>query len=179
MVTPSDDTAALVHLAKIGSADAFRRLLESQYAVIFRMAFRLCGHREDAEDITQMTCLKIAQTIGTFRGDAQFTTWAYTVTLNTYRDWVRVKANNRARHTDVDDMAEILSGSDDPERNLMLSEQAARVRALPEAERDAVLLVFGEGLSHKQAGEVLGCAESTVSWRIMEARKKLTAGGGE
>jgi DNA-directed RNA polymerase specialized sigma24 family protein len=69
MVTPSDDTAALVHLAKIGSADAFRRLLESQYAVIFRMAFRLCGHREDAEDITQMTCLKIAQTIGTFRGD--------------------------------------------------------------------------------------------------------------
>jgi RNA polymerase sigma-70 factor (ECF subfamily) len=114
-----------------------------------------------------------------FAVNAQFTTWAYTVTLNTYRDWVRVKANNRARHTDVDDMAEILSGSDDPERNLMLSEQAARVRALPEAERDAVLLVFGEGLSHKQAGEVLGCAESTVSWRIMEARKKLTAGGGE
>lgn len=179
MASPSDDTAALIHLAKIGSADAFRKLLEIHYGVIFRMAFRLCGHREDAEDITQMTCLKIAQTIGTFRGEAQFTTWVYTVTLNTYRDWVRVKANNRTRHSNVDDMAEMLSSSDNPERNLMVSDQMAKVQALPDLEREAVLLVFGEGLSHKQAGEILGCAEGTVSWRIMEARKKLTAGGGE
>lgn len=179
MVTPSDDTAALAHLAKIGSADAFRRLLESQYAVIFRMAFRLCGHREDAEDITQMTCLKIAQTIGTFRGESQFTTWAYTITLNTYRDWVRVKANNRARHSNVENMAEFLPSSDNPEETLVSRQRMAQIEALPESEREAVLLVFGEGLSHKQAGEIMGCAESTVSWRIMEARKKLAEGKGK
>jgi RNA polymerase sigma-70 factor (ECF subfamily) len=46
---------------------------------------------------------------------------------------------------------------------------------LPEGERDALLLVMSEGLSHKEAGQILGCKESTISWRIHEARKKLGA----
>ena len=40
-------------------------------------------------------------------------------------------------------------------------------------QRDAVLLIYGEGLSHAAAGEVLGCAETTISWHVHEARKRL------
>ena len=49
------------------------------------------------------------------------------------------------------------------------------VRALPDKQRDAVLLVYGEGLSHAAAGDVMACAEATVSWHIHEAKKRLKA----
>ncbi len=47
------------------------------------------------------------------------------------------------------------------------------VRQLPDKQRDAVLLIYGEGLSHAAAGEALGCAETTISWHVHEARKRL------
>mgnify|MGYP003526529980 FL=1 len=47
------------------------------------------------------------------------------------------------------------------------------VRQLSEKQRDAVLLVHGEGLGHGAAAAVMGCSESTVSWHIHEARKRL------
>ena len=49
----------------------------------------------------------------------------------------------------------------------------AAVRLLPEKQRDAVLLVHSEGLSHAAAAEVLDCSENTVSWHLHEARKRL------
>jgi RNA polymerase sigma-70 factor, ECF subfamily len=47
------------------------------------------------------------------------------------------------------------------------------VRALPDQQRGAVLLVYGEGLSHAQAASVMACSEKTVSWHLHEARKRL------
>ena len=47
------------------------------------------------------------------------------------------------------------------------------VRQLPDKQRDAVLLIYGEGLSHAAAADVLGCAETTISWHVHEARKRL------
>ncbi|MEP4561484.1 MAG: sigma factor-like helix-turn-helix DNA-binding protein, partial [Nitratireductor sp.] len=47
------------------------------------------------------------------------------------------------------------------------------VRRLPAKQCEAVLLVYGEGLSHERASDVMGCAEATVSWHIHEAKKRL------
>ena len=47
------------------------------------------------------------------------------------------------------------------------------VRRLPDKQRDAVLLIYGEGLSHAAAADVIGCAETTISWHVHEARKRL------
>jgi RNA polymerase sigma-70 factor (ECF subfamily) len=49
----------------------------------------------------------------------------------------------------------------------------AHVRALPDREKEALLLVFVEGLTHGETAAVMNCKESTVSWYIHEARKKL------
>ena len=50
----------------------------------------------------------------------------------------------------------------------------ASIHQLPDGEKEALLLVVSEGLSHREAADIIGCKESTVSWRIHEARKKLT-----
>ena len=47
------------------------------------------------------------------------------------------------------------------------------VRGLPDKQREAVLLVYGEGLGHAAAAEVMGVAEATVSWHVHEAKKRL------
>ena len=49
----------------------------------------------------------------------------------------------------------------------------AAVRQLPDKQRDAVTLVYGEGLSHADAADVMGLAEPTVSWHVHEAKKRL------
>jgi RNA polymerase sigma-70 factor (ECF subfamily) len=48
------------------------------------------------------------------------------------------------------------------------------VRTLPDKQREAMLLVYGEGLSHAAASEVMSCAEATTSWHVHEAKKRLT-----
>ena len=61
-----------------------------------------------------------------------------------------------------------MAESEDPAEALW-----AAVRQLPDKQRDAVLLVYGEGLSHAAAAEAMAISETTVSWRIHEAKKRL------
>lgn len=120
-----------------------------------------------------MTCIKLAQSVYQFGGGAAFTTWLYTVVMNTARDWQRSQGRHRRGAVTLEIVENKAINADNPERHLEQKQQLERVAALPEAERDAIWLVFGEGLSHKAAADILGCAEGTVSYRIHEARKKL------
>lgn len=169
----------LVERAVAGDAQAFRDLLDCHYMTVYRMAFRFCGTRHDAEDVTQMACMKLAAQIQTFKGQSSFTTWLYTVVLNTARDWQRSQGRHQRGHVGIENADDATGSQQSPEQALATRQQLARVNALPEPEREAVLLVFAEGLSHKQAAEILGCAESTISWRIHEARRKLAAQEGD
>ena len=161
----------LIEKACAGDSRAFRDLLDLHYTTVYRMAFKLCGAQHDAEDITQMACMKLAQNIKSFRRDAEFTTWLYKIVLNTVHDWRRAQVRHKA--SDIEDAPDIDSGDQNPEQSLSTRQQMDHVRALPEPEREIIFLVFGEGLSHRQAAEIMGCAESTISWRIHEARKIL------
>ncbi len=169
------DEQQLIARIHAGDASAFRTLLDHHYMTLYKMAYHLCGQREDAEDITQMASLKIAQNIGSFRQDSKLTTWMYTIVRNTWRDWTDSRANTGKGHVTLDDT---LQGGDNPEHAAIASEQLRRLSALPAEERETVVLVFAHGCSHKEAADILGCAESTVSWRVHEVRKKLAAGGG-
>jgi RNA polymerase sigma-70 factor (ECF subfamily) len=59
------------------------------------------------------------------------------------------------------------------EDELALSELWQVVRQLPEKQRDAVLLVYAEHMSHAEAAEIMGCKDVTVAWHIHNARKAL------
>lgn len=168
---PSDD--ALAALAARGDRQAFARLLERHYDAVHRIAWRWCGDAGEAEDIAQDVCIKLARAVRQFRGDAAFSSWLYRIVLNAVRDRQRAVSKERERvaayaaHALVEaqpDMADELGE--------WLWDAVAR---LPERQRDAVLLVHGEGMSHDKAAEVLGVSGGTVSFHIHEARKKLKA----
>jgi RNA polymerase sigma-70 factor (ECF subfamily) len=169
-VRETDET--LVAKARGGDRRAFGQLIERHYDFIFRTACKWLGKRQDAEDIAQEVCVKLANVIGSFDGRSAFTSWLYRVTLNAVRDSQR--ANTR-RGKYYDKLAEVHPEESLPEQedSATSKEMWAAVRALPNQQRDAVLLVYAEEKSHAEAGVIMGCKEATVSWHIHEAKKTL------
>lgn len=163
---------SLALLAARGDRVAFSELVERHYDYIFRIACKWSGKRSDAEDIAQDVCIKLATAIKSFDGRSAFTSWLYKVTLNAVRDMHRARSR-RGRH--IDRYAEVTPDEELPDQEdaTAMNEIWAAVRNLPDQQRDAVLLVYAEDMSHAQAGEIMGCKEATVSWHIHEAKKTL------
>lgn len=164
--------ASLALLAAGGDRAAFGELVERHYDYIFRIACKWSGKRSDAEDIAQDVCIKLATAIKSFDGRSAFTSWLYRVVLNAVRDMQRARSR---RGRQIDRYAEVAPDEELPEQEdaTAMKEIWAAVRQLPDQQRDAVLLVYAEDMSHAQAGEIMGCKETTVSWHIHEAKKTL------
>ena len=160
----------LIALAKDGNAKAFEDLVNNHYDTMYRMAFKWCRDQKDAEDITQEACIKLARGIQSFKGDSAFSSWLYRLVINAGKDWF--KKNNRHVASELPEMPSKEATNDEV---LYAKQVLDAVHQLPGGEKDALLLVHSEGLSHKEAAQVLQCKESTISWRIHEARKKLSA----
>jgi RNA polymerase sigma-70 factor (ECF subfamily) len=164
-----------VSKAAAGCATAFATLLEAHYDTIYRMAWRWLGAREDAEDAVQDVCVRMAVAIRGFRGDSEFSTWLYRVTYSVVVDQIRARA--RTRRFAVSDVAVLHEAHvvRSPEAEVLDGQLWEEVRGLPPQQRDAVLLVYGEDLSHAAAAAIMGCTENTVSWHLHAARKRLRA----
>jgi len=166
------DVEALVVQAQRGDQQAFNRLIASQYHFIFRVAFRVLGHKSDAEDVTQTVCLRLATSLSSFDRRASFTSWLYRVTMNVARDSLRAQMRRKRL---VDGAAVLASEHVDAEQDAQrpVEDIWAVVRSLPEKQRDAVILVHGEELSQEEAARIMSCKKVTVAWHLHNARKAL------
>lgn len=169
---PPETTEGLIQRVKQGDARAFEQLVSDHYRFIYKTAFRWLGHTSDAEDVTQSVCMRLADAISRFDGRSKFTSWLYAITLNAVRDLQR---SHQRRSRQIDAMATVTREEMGPEQEdrLRVDDIWRIVRELPEKQRDAVLLVFGEQLSQSEAAAIMGCKEVTVSWHIHNARKSL------
>lgn len=165
------DVQSLVRRAQGGDATAFAALLDLHYDTIYRFAWKWCGHPTDAQDITQQSCIKLANSLAQFRFQAAFTTWLYRLVINCAQDWQRHR-----QHDDATGGPEIEASSDDTptEDQIYLAQVLQQLERLGEGMKETALLVHAEGLSHAEAGKVLGVSESTVSWRIHTIRRRLS-----
>lgn len=170
----------LTEMAVSGNEAAFRCLVERHCQTVFKVAYKWCGVKEDAEDIAQDVMMQLADKIRGFKpGAAAFSTWLYRVTINTAKD-ARRKQKARQHNEERFASSRSLHTSKRPqEEKLLHGETLGLLDRLPGKEKDALLLIFGEGLSHKEVAAIVGCAETTVSWRVHNARKKLKAWGNQ
>jgi RNA polymerase sigma-70 factor, ECF subfamily len=159
--------------AAAGCRASFAALVARHYDRIHRLAWRWSGSQAVAEDVAQDVCIKLATAIRSFRGEAQFTTWAYRIAYTTTIDHLR--ADQRTKPLAPSEMMALIDGpaNDSPEASLIGREVWQAVRGLPAQQRDAVLLVYGEDMNHAEAAVVMGCSEKTVSWHVFEAKKRL------
>jgi RNA polymerase sigma factor (sigma-70 family) len=161
----------LIRRAQGGDVASFCELVDLHYGTIYRIAWKWCGHRTNAEDITQQSCIKLASSLAQYRFQAPFTSWLYQLVISCARDWQRTQ--QRHQHDSLPEEEPPARGTGRPEDYIYLVQLLDQLDQVGEGMKETALLVHGEGLSHAQAGQILGVSESTISWRIHAIRKHM------
>lgn len=163
--------------------------LEQHSELVFNLALRLTGNRSDAEDLAQDALLRALRALPKFRGDSKLSTWAYTITMNTWKNRVRAEKSRGFWKTisfgvlggpdkDDDEPDFEPKGNDAPLDQTLEKEGTAAVvqKALLQLDADdraIVVLREIEERSYGEIGQVLGLPEGTVKSRLFRARAKL------
>jgi RNA polymerase sigma factor (sigma-70 family) len=165
--------ADLVAATTAGNRPAFEALLRRHYDRVHGLAWQLTGSRADADDIAQDVCCALVEKIGSFRGEAKFTTWLTGVTFNACRDWRRRRRSLWGLTEKLTVLAGLAAVPDGRDAYDAIWLRSAIARLKP-ALRDTAVLVAGQQLTHAEAAEILGIAENTVAWRMHEVRRVLS-----
>src|SRR5438874_7695707 len=93
----ASEAAAVLARARQGDSDAFRALVERHSRSVFRLAFRMTGNEQDAEDVVQETFLRAYKQLHRFDGRAAFSTWLYRIAANCSLDLIRARKTRNER----------------------------------------------------------------------------------
>ena len=175
------EAAAVLARARQGDSDAFRALVETHSRNVFRLAFRMTGNEQDAEDVVQESFLRAYRQLGRFESRANFGTWLYRIVSNCSVDLMRSKQarHDQVRGDSIDEGAMELPAVDvpGPERMAQSAEIDRRVqdalRELSPLERAAFTLRHYEGRSIEEISETLGLGISAAKHSVFRAVKKL------
>jgi RNA polymerase sigma-70 factor (ECF subfamily) len=168
----------LTERCRQGDLDAFGQVYARYEQNVFRYAYFLLGHSEDAADVKQETFLKAYQSISLFRGDASLLTWLLKICINLCRDRLRSRetrslAFERIKH----DFLTGDMGGVDPhtaaERSQTVRTILRALQGLSPAQREIIILREIEGLEYWEIAGALGCSAGTAKMRIFRARHCL------
>ncbi|MEQ3553061.1 sigma-70 family RNA polymerase sigma factor [Pseudonocardia nematodicida] len=169
------DEPTLIARAQDGDRHAFAELARRHQDALYRVAVRVLGHRADAEDALQEALLDAWRRIGTFRGEAAFSTWMYRIV--THRCTAQLRRAKRTVPLPDDDAPGIADRGGSPERAAEVdAELAALSRALetlPADQRTCWVLRELEGLGYAEISEITGASGTAVRGRIHRARTAL------
>lgn len=177
-----ESDATLVRRALGGEDDAFALLMGRHKQWVFRFVRRYVGNAEDAYDVLQETFFSAWLALSRYQPERPFEGWLRRIALNKCRDRARRDAVRRvfSRFAGEEGEAEALPDpGPGPEAALATDQEVAQlersIAALPRSLKEPLLLTALEGLSHQQAGELLGLNAKAVEMRIYRARERLAA----
>jgi RNA polymerase sigma-70 factor (ECF subfamily) len=171
---PEKDDHELLALAQEGSRQAFGVLVERHNERFYRLAYCYVQNKEAGEDIVQEAFLKLWEDPGKWEAErnTKFTTWFYRIVVNLCLDWQKKK-----RPVQLDDELPLADERETAEEAIMRSqEQRAlerEIAALPERQRVALNLCYDEGLSNREAAEVMKLNLKALQSLIMRAKTTL------
>ncbi len=168
-VTPSGD---LVRAAQLGDHRAFTDLIRSADARMRRLAFRLVGSQAAMDDVLQDAYLKAYRHLGTYKGDAAFSTWLYRIVYRTCLDHLRTRSRRPEVGLYLGD-APPAADADHAARTVDADALISALGALRKDQAAVVLLVDGEGLSYAEAAAVLDVRSGTIASRLNRAHTAL------
>ena len=164
---------------RYGDPQAFEEVYERFAQMIYNLAYRMSGHAEEAEDLTQEIFLRIHRHLGRFNGRSALKTWVYRVTLNHCRSKLgrrRYPTQPLAEENDGEG-ARLIDERRDPEGIAVAHDVGRQVylalRQLKPLFREAVVLRDIQGLSYDEIAEILKVRIGTVRSRIARGRERL------
>jgi RNA polymerase sigma-70 factor (ECF subfamily) len=189
---PKDDSAVAPGdvLDRAGTAISlsFEELFERYQSMVYGLALRILGDREEALDVSQEVFLTIYQKMDTFRGESSFKTWIYCIAArraaNRFRWWNRIRRRGTvsleehlSKCPERESLGDLCSRTKSPEQALLEQEERAQIERylleLPLQQRIAVIMRDIEGLSYEEIAESLNVSLGTIKSRIARGREIL------
>lgn len=178
MVQMHPDEAAAVAQARDGDHEAFRVLVERHSRSMYRLAYRMTGKAEDAEDIVQETFVRAFRQIGRFEQRSDFGTWLYRIAFNCAIDYLRVRTRHEmAEPEDSLDRLANANNTPSPDDLIYAVQIERRVQAALEGltpkERAAFLLRHYQGCSIDEICRTLNMKSNAAKHSVFRAVRKL------
>ena len=177
------EAGGAVERARSGDSDAFRLLVEQHSRGIFRLAFRMTGNEQDAEDVVQETFLRAYKQLDRYEARSSFSTWLYRIASNYSLDLMRMRKRHESRreHGTDEDQRDILQSipldTPGPDRLMYGEEVKEKVNAamdeLSAQERTAFVLRHFEGMCMEEVSRVLDCQPGAAKHSVFRAVQKL------
>ena len=182
-LSTEEGDAAQLALALAGDRDAFRVLVERHSRTLFRLAFRMTGNEQDAEEVVQEAFLRAYRRLDRFESRANFGTWVYRIAVNCSLDLLRRRKPQdelRApddRDTGEEAVLEIATTAPTPDRLALSGEIGEQVNIavskFSPMERAAFLMRHEQGMSIEEMARVLGTSLNATKNSVFRAVQKL------
>lgn len=180
--TGEDSDAALVERALDGDDAAFAQLMGRHKQWTFRFVRRYVGNADDAYDVLQDTFFSAWLALERYQRQRPFDIWLRRIALNKCRDRARREAVRRVlsgfagNDSEASELPDAAAG---PETLTAVGQELEQLErslsTLPRSLKEPLLLTALEGLSHQEAGELLGLNAKAIEMRIYRARARLSA----
>ena len=155
-----------------GDVEAYARLVDRHYDRCARIAVRILGNQEDAEEAIQDTFLRAFRALESYEDRERFSAWITRILVNQCRTLLARTRRREAVFADVDpvdlDLAAGGPADDGPWPNL---EDA--LAALPAEQREALVLRYADDLTYEEMSRITGAGESALKMRVQRAFAKL------
>ena len=173
----------LVQQAKAGDRAAFAGLVSAYEGKIYNLALRYLGSREDAMDASQEVFLRVFRFLPGFQEESGFSTWIYRIGVNVCKDMLHRRLKRAEQPLEVPDKEDEGRPVDvpdlryDPERIMegveLRQALSDAILALPEQQREIIILRDIRGLSYEEIALALALEAGTVKSRLFRARENL------
>ncbi|MEZ5319051.1 MAG: sigma-70 family RNA polymerase sigma factor [Vicinamibacterales bacterium] len=172
-----DPDAVDVQRARKGDAGAFDALVRRHQDRLVNYLAAFLGNAADAEDVAQEAFVRAYRALRQFRGQSAFKTWLFQIATNAARTHRARRVSRREVSTEpVDAEAPVreVESHEDLESRVVLRDRLDRaLRALPDDQREAVILRDVEGFDYREIADLLDVPMGTVESRIFRGRQKL------
>ena len=166
------DERRLIERVLQGDPAAERELYDAHVERVYRLAYRMAGDADLAQEFTQETFIRAFGRLGSFRGDASLGTWIHSIAVSVVLNGLRKVKRTRGRETELDDAPQLSVGPPILEPTLR-----QRLRRAIDALSDRYRMVFVmhdiEGYTHEEIGTALEVATGTSKAMLFRARAKL------
>ena len=164
-----------------GDEQAFREIVEAWQNMVYNTALSIVQNPEDAEDITQESFVQVYQSIGTFRGEAKFSTWLYRIVVTKSLDHERKKKRKKrfaVLQTLFGETDEIFPADFQHPGVMLEKKENAKelfkaLKQIPENQRAAFTLHKLEGLSYQEIAGILNTTLYAVESLMQRAKNNL------
>jgi RNA polymerase sigma-70 factor, ECF subfamily len=171
---PDANETAAISRVQAGDAEAFDLIVRRYMRPAYAVAFRVLGHREDAEDVVQEAFLAALANIGSFDTTRRFGPWLYRIVLTRGLNFRKSRSRRAAEPLEDGGVASREAGPAAAAEQAGLRETVTTALArLPERQRMVVQLFELDGFSGAEIAAMLGVSPGTVRWYLHEARQAL------